>query len=157
MLDENLNQQPTAEELKEEEVALQDSKEDEIRNSVMEKYGLEEEDNADLIEKLTEDIIAQRKSFGKVVSQKKALREKLSTIKPIVEEKKDKVTDPILEAKKIVEEQFMQRDLEELEYSDDIKDEIKKIASMKGLSISKASKDPYIQYLKDQEETQKKI
>ena len=157
MLDENLNQQPTAEELKEEEVALQDSKEDEIRNSVMEKYGLEEEDNADLIEKLTEDIIAQRKSFGKVVSQKKALREKLSTIKPIVEEKKDKVTDPILEAKKIVEEQFMQRDLEELEYSDDIKDEIKKIASMKGLSISKASKDPYIQYLKEQEETQKKI
>lgn len=157
MLDENLNQQPTAEELKEEEIALQDSKEDEIRNSIIEKYELDEEDNADLIKKLTEDIIAQRKSFGKVVSQKRALREKLSTVKPIVEEKKDKVTDPILEAKKIVEEQFMQRDLEELEYSDDIKDEIKKIASMKGLSISKASKDPYIEYLKAQEETQKKI
>lgn len=155
MLDENLNKQPTAEELEEEENALQDSKEDEIRNSIIEKYELDEEDNADLIQKLTEDIIAQRKSFGKVVSQKRALREKLSTIKPV--EKKDKDLDPILEAKKIVEEQFMQRDLEELEYSDDIKEEIKKLASMKGLSISKASKDPYIEYLKAQEETQKKI
>ena len=50
MLDENLNQQPTAEELKEEEIALQDSKEDEIRNSIIEKYELDEEDNADLIQ-----------------------------------------------------------------------------------------------------------
>ena len=73
MLDENLNQQPTAEELKEEEIALQDSKEDEIRNSIIEKYELDEEDNADLIQKLTEDIIAQRKSFGKVVSQKREI------------------------------------------------------------------------------------
>lgn len=157
MLDENLNKQPTAEELEEEENALKDSKEDEIRNSIIEKYELDEEDNADLIEKLTEDIIAQRKSFGKVVSQKRALREKLLSAKSDDKKKEDKDVDPILEAKKIVEEQFMQRDLEELEYSDDIKEEIKKLASMKGLSISKASKDPYIEYLKAQEETQKKI
>lgn len=156
MLDENLNKQPTAEELEEEENALQDSKEDEIRNSIIEKYELDEEDNADLIKKLTEDIIAQRKSFGKVVSQKRALREKLLSAKPDDKKKEDK-DDPILEAKKIVEEQFMQRDLEELDYSDEVKDEIKKIAKLKGLSISKASKDPYVEYLKAQEETQKKI
>lgn len=156
MLDENLNKQPTAEELEEEENALQDSKEDEIRNSIIEKYELDEEDNADLIQKLTEDIIAQRKSFGKVVSQKRALREKLSSAKPDDKNKDDKA-DPIIEAKKIVEEQFMQRDLEELDCSDEVKDEIKKIAKLKGLSISKASKDPYVEYLKAQEETQKKI
>lgn len=156
MLDENLHQQPTAEELQEEEKALVDSKEEEIRNSIIEKYGLDEDDNKDLIDKLSADILAQRKSFGKLVTQKRSLREKLLKLEP-KEDKKDETTKSPEEIEKMLEEKFFNRDLEELEYSDNVKDAVKKICKVNNVSIKQAQKDPYIQYLIQQETDEKTL
>lgn len=156
MLDENLHQQPTAEELQEEEKALVDSKEEEIRNSIIEKYGLDEDDNKDLIDQLSADILAQRKSFGKLVTQKRSLREKLLKLEP-KEDKKDETTKSPEEIEKMLEEKFFNRDLEELEYSDSVKDAVKKICKVNNLTVKQGQKDPYIQYLIQQETDEKTL
>lgn len=154
-MDENLKQQPTAEELQEEEIALKDSKEEEIRNSVIEKYGLDEEDNKELIDKLTKDFVAQRKSFGKVVSQKRSYREALhKSNPPKQDDQKPKATDDV---EKLVEEKLFNRDLDELDVSDTLKDEIKNVCKIKNIGIRKALKDPYITFLQKQEEDEKKL
>ncbi len=157
-MDENLlNQQPTAEELEEEEKALADSKEEDIRNSVIEKYDLDEDIDADLVTKLTEDFIAQRKSFGKVVSQKRNWREKALTTKPKEEKKEAKEENPdIKEIERMVEERFFNRDLEELEVDDEIKESIKQLSRVENISVKEAYSNPYIQFLVSQKETENK-
>jgi len=158
-MDDNLK--PTQEELQEEENALKESKVDEIRSSVIEKYGLEEGENDELIDKLTKDIVAQQKSFGKVVSQKKSWREKaLNSIKKEGVKKEDKNLTPEeirQQAESAIEEKFIKRDLDDLEVSDTLKEEVKKLAKLKGLSIRQAFKDPYIAFLKTQEDNEKKL
>lgn len=155
-MDENLNQQPTAEELQEEEIALKDSKEEEIRSSVIEKYGLDETDNAELIEKLTKDIIAQQKSFSKVVSQKRSWREKV--LKPETKKGDEKLQPKSTEdVEKMMEEKFFNRDLDELDVSDNLKDEIKKVCKVNNIGVRKALKDPYIVFLQKQESDEKEL
>lgn len=156
-MDENLLQQPTAEELQEEEIALKDSKEEEIRNSIIEKYGLSEDDNKDLIDKLTADISAQRKSFGKVVKQKRTYRELAQKAIPAKDDKEKPQTLSKEEIEKSLEEKFFNRDLEELEYSDTVKDAVKKICKVNNVSVKQAQKDPYIQYLIQQETDEKTL
>jgi len=155
-MDENLK--PSAEELALEEEALVDSKEEEIRSSIIEKYGLDESEQSDLIDNLTKDILAQKKSFGKVVSQKRTWREKaIGEKKP---EKKDTKLDPdelLKKAEEAVENRLAQRDLEELDLSDELKEEVKNLAKLKGVSIRKAQSDPYITFLKAQEDADKKL
>jgi hypothetical protein len=152
-MDENLLQQPTAEELQEEEIALKDSKEEEIRSSIIEKYELNEDDNEDLIDKLTADILAQRKSFGKVVKQKRTYRELAQKAISGKDEKPQTLSKEEIE--KSLEEKFFNRDLEELDYSDNVKDAVKKICKVNNLSVKQAQKDPYIQYLIEQETDEK--
>jgi len=152
---------PTPEELAAEEAAIADPKQEEIRASVIEKYGLDEDEQADLIDKLTEDIIAQKKSFGKVVHQKRTWREKAKGSKPDADKKNDNKNlsaDEIRQqAKNDLIEEFAKRDLEGLDVSDKLKDEIKKIAKFENISITQASKNPYIVYLKSQEDADKKL
>ena len=158
MEDENLlNQQPTAEELKEEELALVDSKEEEIRSSIIEKYNLDENIDADLIERLTEDFSAQRKSFGKVVSQKRSWREKALAAKPKEEKKEGKEENPdIKEIERMVEERFFNRDLDELDVDDDIKEAVKQLSKVEKISVKQAFSNPYIQFLVSQKEVENK-
>jgi hypothetical protein len=150
-MDENLK--PTPEELQEEEIALKDSKEEEIRSSIIEKYELNEDDNEDLIDKLTADILAQRKSFGKVVKQKRTYRELAQKAISGKDEKPQTLSKEEIE--KSLEEKFFNRDLEELDYSDNVKDAVKKICKVNNLSVKQAQKDPYIQYLIEQETDEK--
>lgn len=157
-MDENLK--PTPEELQEEEVALKESKVEEIRASVIAKYELDETEDSELIDKLSKDILAQQKSFGKVVSQKRNWREKVLNPKK-EEDKKDNKNLTAEEIKKqaedAVEERFMQRDLDDVDASEELKEEVKKLAKMKSLSIRQAFKDPYIIFLSEKEAQAKKL
>lgn len=151
-MDENLK--ATSEELLAEESALKESKVEEIRDSVIEKYGLSEDTDGDLIDKLSTDILAQQKSFSKVVSQKRSWREKATGKQSVAKEEKGTDSDTIRQE---IEEKFLKRDLEEIEASDELKEEVKKLAKMKDLTIRQAFKDPYIIFLKSQEEQAKKL
>lgn len=154
--------EPTKEELDEETQALVDPKEEEIRSSIVEKYGLDEDEDADLIEKLTKDTLAQKKSFGKVVHQKRTWREKATGAKK--PEDKDKKDDKNLTAEEIRKqakedllEEFAKRDLASIDVSEDLKAKVKSIAKADGISILEAMKNPYIVYLKSQEDADKKL
>jgi len=150
---------PSAEELALEEEALVDSKEEEIRSSIIEKYGLDESEQSDLIDNLTKDTLAQKKSFGKVVNQKRTWREKaIGSEKK--SEKKDTKLDPdelLKKAEEAVENRLAQRDLEELDLSDELKEEVKSLAKLKNISIRKAQSDPYITFLKSKEDAEKNL
>lgn len=145
-----------SEELKQEEEALEEAKQDDIRNSIIEKYGLDEED--ELVDKLVSDQLEQRKAFGKVVAQKRKWREMAGqpnkTETPT--EKKPQTTETV-DVSELVKKELEQRDLEQLDYPDELKAEIKKIAQVQGLSIRQASKDPYILYKKEQLDSDNKI
>ena len=150
----------SAEELAAEEAAIADPKADEIRNSIIEKYGLDEDEQADLIDKLTEDTLAQKKSFGKVVHQKRTWRDLAAGKKAELkkDDNKNFSADEIRQqAKNDLIEEFAKRDLEGLDVSDKLKDEIKKISKMENISIAQASKNPYIVFLKSQEDADKKL
>lgn len=147
---------PTPEELKQEEDALVESKEDEVRNSVIEKYGLDEEEQSDLIDKLTEDTLEQRKAFGKVVGQKIKYRTAATpkaSPEPSTVPKKEEVSD----VDSLVNQKFEERDLESLELPDEIKSEVQKLAKAQGISVRKAAQDPYIAYKKEAYEKEQQM
>jgi len=61
------------------------------------------------------------------------------------------------EALEQVKQEFEQRDLDELEYSDEVKEQIKRISRLEGTSVRKAAQDPYIKHLVEREEQTRKI
>ena len=149
------NPTPTPEELKQEEEALKESNEDEVRSQVIEKYGLDEVDNEDLIENLTKDTLEQRKAFGKVIQQKRTWREKAGEAKPPVEptvpteEPEAPETATALTSEQVSEQvtaTLEKRDLDALEFSDELKEEVKDYAKLKGISVKKALDSKYIKH-----------
>jgi len=155
------NSTPSPEELKEEEEALKDSKEEEVRSSIIEKYGLDEDDQSDLVDQLMQDQLEQRKAFGKVVGQKIKYREAATNAASSKEEpkekeqpNKDKETPDV---DTLVNEKFEERDLVSLELPEDIKSEVQKLAKAQGISVLQASKDPYIVFKKEQYEQEAKM
>lgn len=150
------------EEIQEETEAQAEVKEDEVRAKVITDLGIEDNDaNKDIIEKATKREVAHHTKLSKAIGQKISLREKLNEGKPddkkTPSKKTDEETQSPADAAKLVEEKFMQRDLDEMDHSDKVKDEIKKIAERQDISIRKAEKDPYIQNMIEGETRQKKV
>lgn len=137
-----------SEELKQEEEALQDAQQDEVRTQIIEKYGLDEDANADLIDQLTADALEQRKALGKAIKQKREWREKASKSPepkaPEVQPKPQPQQQPDIDA--LLNEKLEQRDLDAMDLPDDIKAEVQTIAKMKNIPVRKAASDPYIKY-----------
>jgi hypothetical protein len=123
-----------------------------LRAKVVAELGLTEDDtNKEFIDKLVERESNLRKGFGKLLGDYKTLKTKA---KPAQQSQQQQQQTPQLDAEKIreqteatVTERLEQRDLDEMEYPDDIKAEIKKIAKAQGVSVRKAEKDPYISFL----------
>jgi hypothetical protein len=142
-------------EIAEEAEAQAQLEEDEIREAVIADLGIEDNDaNKDLIDKLVERETGHRTKLSKAVGQKIKYRT-LAGGKTQAPggSKKTETVDPA----KLVEEKFMQRDLDEMDHSDKVKDQIKKIATMQDISIRKAEQDPYIQHMIAEEVRQKSV
>jgi hypothetical protein len=56
------------------------------------------------------------------------------------------------QAREAAKAELEQRDLDEMEHSDDIKKEIQKVAQLQGISIRKAAQDPYIKHMVERAE-----
>jgi hypothetical protein len=151
------------EQLEEEELlnASKDQKEEVVRQSIIEKYGLHPDDNADLIEQLTKDRLEDMKRFGTLVGQKRNWREK-ATKPPTTTTTTPPSTQPLTQeqirqqAREETRAELEARDLEELNLPDDIKTEVQRIARIQNVSIRKAAQDPYILDKKEKYEKQKK-
>lgn len=141
------NIQPTVEELAAEVAATQVVKEDEIRESIISEYGFDEIDDAERIEKMVAKEIESNKKLSQAIGQKISWRTKATEVKPTPPQDKTNVFDPEILDKKLDEklnERLEKRDLESLDYPDELKTEIQKVAKILGKSIKESIKDPYI-------------
>jgi hypothetical protein len=137
-----------AEAIKAEETALKGVDQSEVRKSIIEKYGLDEDANADLIEALTKDKLEEQKKFSTVIKQKRSWREKANNPE-VKTEIKQVVTPPV--GQYVTKEELEQRDIDSLAISDELKVEVKRYAKLNNVSIKVAESSPYISFLKEKE------
>lgn len=116
--------------------------------------------NADETE--ADDIAAELAKARELAENYKVRAEKAEAkLKPKKETKQDTPTfDPDeirKQAQQTVREELEQQYLDDLEYPDDLKEEIKKIAKLNNVSIRQAEKDPYVAYKVQQAVQEKRL
>jgi hypothetical protein len=153
-MDENTNVAP--DELKAEQEALAETKEDEIKAKVIEKYGLDELEHESLIENLVTGEIENRKKLSQAIAQKRKYREQAQVSKPASDGKTLDADELLKKATEVVEQKFEQRDLNDLGLPDSLKAEVQKIAKAQGVSVRQAAADPYIVFKKQEYEKEQK-
>lgn len=137
--DQNLNIE-SAEELEAEKSHLAEVKEDEVRNSVISDYGFDAETDKERIDRLTSERLGSKKAMSTAIRQKIGYRTKLGDATKTPPKPASADTD----VNKVVQEQLEAGRLEDMEYPDDIKASIKRIAQIDGISVKKAAQDPTI-------------
>lgn len=154
-----------ADDVKAEDEALKEIPEDEIKNAVMEQYGITEEDNSELITKLVSDRVESNKTLSTAIKQKRNWRTKFDEIKPDEkkEEKKEDITkqenvkftqediDKIVDQK--LNDKLNEKEIDSIQFSDDFKEKVKSYAVINKVSIKKALESDYIKFeIKKEEE-----
>lgn len=148
MEDKNNSQIETAEEMEAEKGHLVEVKEEQVREDVLKEYGFDPETDAEKIEKAVKREVAHRKSLSTAIGQKRAWREKATgngkgnSPAPDNTGKDKGLSQEDVDRR--VSETLEKRDLEALDYPDEIKASIAKLAKVEGISIKKALGDPYI-------------
>ena len=122
-------------------------KEEEVRAKVIEEFGFDPEIDQERIDKLVTKEVENQKKLSAAIGQKIKHRTEAEALKndprlkPVIPpEKKEEPQD----VSAIVKKQLEERDLEALEYSDDLKKEIRRIVNITGVSVRQAARDPYI-------------
>jgi len=147
----------TPEDIQSEKEQLKETPEAEVRESIIDKYGLDESEQFDLIESLVKEKLEDRKKLSTVIGQKISWREKAQT----PEEKKPEVKpqaqpnsfsrEDIL---KEVEEKMEMKELDSLDLSDELKTEVKSYAKVNNVPYREALKSPYMQFRKKEADEQ---
>ena len=151
------NQDPEKENLdaddpKQDEEALKETSEDEIRDNIIKELDLDEFDDADKIDKLVKKEVESRKNLSTAIRQKINWRKKVedqTTTEP-PQKKGDEAT------RQVVEEALDERKLEEMDLVDETKFAIKAYAKANSVSISTALKSDYFNFLKVKEDEKKR-
>ena len=156
------------EDLAQEQELLKETPVDEVRKSIIDEYGLNEDIDGDLIEKLANKQLESNKKLSTAIKQKIGWRTKAEAKaeeKTQVEQKKEdkpqvqpKPKEDFVEIiNQKVEEKLEEKELDSLDLSDELKSEIKNYAKATGLKISKVLKTDYFNFLKEKEENAKKV
>lgn len=162
-MDNQTNLDASAEELKAEDGALVEAKEDEIREKLAEEFGLDPEADADMLNKLTSRELAHHKQLSGAIKQKRTWREKAqgSSKQGASSPGKSPSSNETLDIDALVDQKLQakleERDLNSLELPEELKTEVKKLAKMNGISIREAARDPYIVYKKTEIEREERI
>lgn len=130
------------EELKADEEIQKGVTDEELREKAIADFGLNPDENSDLIDKIVADRKAAHENLTKVIGQKVKYRNQLTT-KPA--EKKEDGSLKSEDVDKILDQRMAERDLKALGLPDDITAEINDLAKLKNISVGEASKLPYIQ------------
>lgn len=154
----NLN---TEEQIAEDE-KIEELSDDDLRDQIIEEYGLDPED--EMVGKLLEKEQSHRKKLSEAIGQKIKYRSQLNERKPEEQpsQKKDEPkaqeTPDVSElVNKQVQAALDEQFLEQSDYSDDLKGEIRKIAAVQGISMRKAANDQYISWKKEQYDTEQRV
>ena len=126
-------------------------KEDELKESLAKEFELDPETDEEFLNKLVEREKSNRERLSGAIKQKINWREKFqkASEEPKGTPGKDKKSeDGEPDIDKLVDqklaERFEARELESLELTDELKEEVKELAKLKGISVREAAKLPYI-------------
>ena len=145
---------------------LKETPDDEVRKSVSDKFGLDEDDDKDLIDKLVEEKTSDKKELSKAISQKRTWREKATARTEQKEKEKPETTEAPVETKtedvselinKTVNEKLEEKELNAIDISDEVKTEIKAYAKAKDFSIKQVLDSDFFKFLKEQEDAAVKV
>jgi len=162
---EQQNNTPSPEELQVEQESLAEVQDADLRSSVLDSLGLEADDNnEDLVNKLVEREKSSRQKLSSAIGAKIKYRTELEKFNQKPEQKKPEQSKTEFDADSIrkqteqtVKAQFDEEYLEESEYSDELKAELRKVAKLNETTVRAATKDSYIQYLIEKETEGKRI
>jgi hypothetical protein len=140
---------PMDEDLKAEQEATKID-EEAIRADIISEMGFDEIDDAERIEKAVAREVKQRTFTSKAISAKIKTREELEALKNNPAPKKENnvpLDDQEAKLNALLDARMEKRDLDSLEYPDDLKAKIQRVAKIEGVSVKKALQDPYISAL----------
>lgn len=138
------------EEQKFESEALVEAKEEEVRAKIITEFGFDEVDDAEKIDKLVKKELDHSKKLSTAIGQKINWRTKATTPPPLVTPPQTPAPKGMApeDVEKVVStklsETLEQRDLEAMEYPENIKKEIQRIAKITNVSVKQAERDPYV-------------
>ena len=151
-------------ELEAEKEAMKDSSAEEVKATLIKKYGFDETEHAQILEGLAGEILGEKKKTSTAIRQKISWREKAQESAPKEQKNEDNPQKPSINAddidKKIDAKVTERLDLAELDVSnlgDELKEEVKKYAKVSGVSVKEALKSPYIQFRKREADEKEKI
>lgn len=161
--DKNKDLELTPEERTAEEEATKEVNIDELKDKLAEDFGLDPDTDEELLDKLIEREKSHREKLSGAIKQKINWRTKFTSKKPEENPTEDKKSnkgetpdiDRLLDAK--FAERMEERDLQELNLSDDLKTEVKDLAKLKGISVREAAQLPYILQRKEVIEKEERI
>jgi len=123
--------------------------EEEVRENIITEFGFDEDIDSDRIDKLVEKEMENSKKLSDAIGQKIKHRDRVKELEdklekpPVKEEVKiDDDFDKKLDEK--LNERLEKKALDELDYSDELKEEIENLSKLKKVSIKQVLRDPYI-------------
>jgi len=140
-------------------------KDDELRETLAEEFDLDPEMDEEFIDKLVEREKSHHERLSGAIKQKINWREKAQDAsgKPKDIPGKDKESDKGGESDidKLIDQKLAERldrrELETLDLSDELTEEVKELAKLKGISVGEAAKLPYILSRKEEAEREKRL
>jgi len=160
---ENNIEELSPDEQKAEVEALKEFADDELRDKIAEDFGIDPDVEGDLLDKIVNREKANHEKLSGAIKQKIRWRDraegKLNPEKSGVDKSKvegnSQDLDAIVDAKltKVLED----RDLKSLNLSEEIEEEVRSIALVKGISIREASQHPYIVSMQKDEEQEARV
>lgn len=147
------------EELNAEKDMVEDS-EDSLREKLAEQLGLDPDEQSEILDNVVKLKQEDNKRLSKAIEQKRKYRQKLfSTEKTETKSQPSTKETPDVDAlfEKRFKEEMEKRDLESLDFPDDLKSEIQKVAKYDGISVREAAKSPYILHKKQEYEQAERI
>lgn len=147
-----------------EQEALAEAKADEVRAKVVADLGLTDDDtNKPVIDKIVQRELTHKTKLSEAIGQKIKWRDAAKAPKQPTQQTQQQQQTPLdvetvrKQTETTVTAALEQRDLDEMDHSDETKAEIKKLAQLRGISVRKAEQDPYIQHRITQEKATDRV
>jgi hypothetical protein len=166
MVDESAQGQSpeTLDEQTAEQEALTEVHGDDLREKLAEEFGIDPDEQSDLLEKVVERELANRKKLSDAIRQKRTWRDKATkstSNQGTRSEGESQTSNKTPDIDAIVSQKLNsvleQRDLESLNLPEELQAEVKKLAKVNGTTIREAAKDPYFVYKREQFEKDESI
>ena len=138
--------------------------EEEIRESVIDKLELDPDEHEDIIERAVEREKEHKENLGTAIRQKKSWRARAKSQgkdqsgqgdTPSTNQGDNQNLDKMLEKK--LNEKLEEQKLSNMNLPDKVEEEVRDLASVKGISMSEAAEHDYIKNLKESVEREERV